>query len=242
MVVSSMQHHTHHQQQGPVPPHLQHSRPSSIVHQQHHSQTPAQQQQQPPPQSQHQGGYAYQGQNQTGSSQDHSLPYYAHPSPYSTPGATSGYTSAGKFFFFCPSWPSAKSSGSVLLTRRARYWRHDGCHNAETLPAHHLPHPPVELAGFGSVALGSRPAAKHVRTTSFAITPAVDVLWRPSTAILVDAGAGRTISLRAACATITPAHGLAARHDDVAHAAAAPYRSACPTALAAGDDGQPASR
>ena len=93
MVVSSMQHHTQ-QQQGPVPPHLQHSRPSSIVQQQHHSQTPAQQQQQPQ-QSPHSGTYTYPQQNQPNNSQDHALPYYAHPSPYSTPGATSGYTSAG---------------------------------------------------------------------------------------------------------------------------------------------------
>lgn len=92
MVVSSMQHHTH-QQQGPVPPHLQHSRPSSIVHQQHHSQTPAQQQQQ---QAQHSSAYSYPQQSQANNSQDH-LPYYAHPSPYSTPGATSGYTAAGEF-------------------------------------------------------------------------------------------------------------------------------------------------
>ncbi|KAK4157004.1 hypothetical protein C8A00DRAFT_12113 [Chaetomidium leptoderma] len=91
-----MQHHTHHQQQGPAPPHLQHSRPSSVVHQQHHSQTPAQQhpQHQQPPQSQHSGAYTYPQQNQASNSQDHGLPYYAHPSPYSTPGATSGYTSA----------------------------------------------------------------------------------------------------------------------------------------------------
>ncbi|KAK3954007.1 hypothetical protein QBC32DRAFT_208842 [Pseudoneurospora amorphoporcata] len=91
MVVSSMQHHPHHQQQGPVPPHLQHSRPSSIVHQQHHNQAP----QQPP---QHQSAYSsghsvYQQPPQANNTQDH-LPYYPHPSPYSTPGATSGYTSA----------------------------------------------------------------------------------------------------------------------------------------------------
>ncbi|KAK4192549.1 hypothetical protein QBC35DRAFT_469885 [Podospora australis] len=94
MVVSSMQHHTHHQQQGPVPPHLQHSRPSSI-HQQHHSQTPAQQQQQQSHSSAYSSGHSvYQQQAQASSAQDHSLPYYAHASPYSTPGATSGYTSA----------------------------------------------------------------------------------------------------------------------------------------------------
>ncbi|KAK4168682.1 hypothetical protein QBC43DRAFT_341356 [Cladorrhinum sp. PSN259] len=96
-----MQHHTHHQQQGPVPPHLQHSRPSSIVHQQHHSQPPAQhhqQQQQQPHSSGYSSGHSvYPQQPQGTSAQDHSLSYYAqqtHPSPYSTPGATSGYTSA----------------------------------------------------------------------------------------------------------------------------------------------------
>ncbi|KAL2149797.1 hypothetical protein VTH82DRAFT_7473 [Thermothelomyces myriococcoides] len=93
MVVSSMQHHTH-QQQGPVAPHLQHSRPSSVVHQQHHTQPTAQQQQQQQ-QPQHSGAYAYPQQSQGSNTQDHGLPsYYAHPSPYSTPGGTSGYTSA----------------------------------------------------------------------------------------------------------------------------------------------------
>jgi len=106
MVVSSMQHHTHHQQQGPVPPHLQHSRPPSIVHQ-HHSQAPPQQhhqQQQQPHSSGYSSGHSvYPQQPQGTSAQDHSLPYYTqqtHPSPYSTPGATSGYTSAGKQSFF----------------------------------------------------------------------------------------------------------------------------------------------
>ncbi|KAI0169789.1 hypothetical protein GGR52DRAFT_551523 [Hypoxylon sp. FL1284] len=95
MVVSSMQHHPHHSQ-GPAPPqHLQHPRPSSIVHQQHH--------QAPPPQSQHPSAYssthsiqpAYQsaGHASAQHAQD-GLPYYAHQSPYSTPGQTSGYTSA----------------------------------------------------------------------------------------------------------------------------------------------------
>ncbi|KAI0897353.1 hypothetical protein F4806DRAFT_495026 [Annulohypoxylon nitens] len=95
MVVSSMQHHPHHSQ-GPAPPqHLQHTRPSSIVHPPHH--------QAPPQQSQHPSAYssthsiqpAYQ---QTGhvpaAQQAQELPYYAHQSAYSTPGTTSGYTSA----------------------------------------------------------------------------------------------------------------------------------------------------
>ncbi|KAI1648212.1 uncharacterized protein F4817DRAFT_76871 [Daldinia loculata] len=96
MVVSSMQHHPHHSQ-GPAPPqHLQHPRPSSIVHQQHH-QAP---QQQP---SQHPSAYssthsiqpAYQQTGHAPSAQHaQDLPYYAHQSPYSTPGTTSGYTSA----------------------------------------------------------------------------------------------------------------------------------------------------
>ncbi|KAK9414285.1 putative Ribosomal protein L24E [Seiridium unicorne] len=91
MVVASMQHHPHHSQ-GPAPPqHLQHPRPSSIVHQQHH--------QAPPPQSQHPSAYSsYQPAGQTqGSHNAHAqdgLPYYAHPSPYSTPGTTSGYPAA----------------------------------------------------------------------------------------------------------------------------------------------------
>ncbi|KAI1631033.1 hypothetical protein F4809DRAFT_654340 [Biscogniauxia mediterranea] len=95
MVVSSMQHHPHHSQ-GPAPPqHLQHPRPSSIVHQQHH--------QAPPPPSQHPTAYssthpiqpAYQPAGHAPSAQHaQDLPYYTHQSPYSTPGTTSGYTSA----------------------------------------------------------------------------------------------------------------------------------------------------
>ncbi|KAH9895435.1 hypothetical protein F4778DRAFT_783791 [Xylariomycetidae sp. FL2044] len=94
MGVSSMQHHPHHSQ-GPAPPHhIQHPRPSSIV-QQHH--------QAPPPQSQHPSAYssshpiqpAYQSGGHAQSAQHgQDLPYYAHQSPYSTPGTTSGYTSA----------------------------------------------------------------------------------------------------------------------------------------------------
>ncbi|KAI1080187.1 hypothetical protein F5B20DRAFT_580583 [Whalleya microplaca] len=90
-----MQHHPHHSQ-GPAPPqHLQHPRPSSIVHQQHH--------QAPPQQSQHASAYssthsiqpAYQATGHAPSAQHaQDLPYYAHQSPYSTPGTTSGYTSA----------------------------------------------------------------------------------------------------------------------------------------------------
>ncbi|OAA72135.1 hypothetical protein ISF_01208 [Cordyceps fumosorosea ARSEF 2679] len=97
MGLLSMQHPPHQQQQGPSPTqHLHHSRPPSIVHQQHPSQAHQQQQ------SSHHSAYhppsqslpsAYQQGNQTGSTQDN-LNYYNHPSPYSTPGATSGYTSA----------------------------------------------------------------------------------------------------------------------------------------------------
>ncbi|KAH6894160.1 hypothetical protein B0T10DRAFT_240435 [Thelonectria olida] len=94
MGLLSMQHHPQHQQQGPPPPQHLHSRPPSIVHQQHQPQAP------PPPQ-QHQGAYssshslsqAYQPSTQTTGNQEN-LNYYNHPSPYSTPGATSGYTSA----------------------------------------------------------------------------------------------------------------------------------------------------
>ncbi|KAK3392949.1 hypothetical protein B0H63DRAFT_443234 [Podospora didyma] len=93
MVTVSQKNPAPHHQQGPVPPHLQHSRPSSIVHQQHHSQAPPQQQHSSAYSSGH-SVYQQQQQSQAASAQDHNLPYYAHPSPYSTPGATSGYTSA----------------------------------------------------------------------------------------------------------------------------------------------------
>ncbi|RYO74042.1 hypothetical protein DL764_011002 [Monosporascus ibericus] len=93
-MVVSMQHHPHHPQ-GPAPSqHLQHPRPSSIVHQQHH--------QAPPPQSQHPSAYSsthsiqpgYQATGHAPSAQHtQDIPYY-HQSPYSTPGTTSGYTSA----------------------------------------------------------------------------------------------------------------------------------------------------
>ncbi|TLD06927.1 hypothetical protein PgNI_10703 [Pyricularia grisea] len=86
-------HHPHHpQQQGQAPSHIQpHPRPSSIV-QQHHPHAP-------PQQPQHSSAYSSyqhnQQQNQTsGGQHTQDLGYYAHQSPYSTPGATSGYTSA----------------------------------------------------------------------------------------------------------------------------------------------------
>lgn len=93
MVVTSMQHHTH--SQGPTAPHLpQHSRPS--IHQQHH--------QAPSAQSQHASAYSshsiqpYQASSHSANTQhNQEIPYYAHQSPYSTPGTTSGYTSAGKY-------------------------------------------------------------------------------------------------------------------------------------------------
>jgi hypothetical protein len=97
MVVSSMQHHPHHSQ-GPAPPqHLQqHPRPSSIV--QHHHQAPSAQPQHPPAYSSH-SIQPYQGSSHSASAQhSQDIPYYAHQSPYSTPGTTSGYTSAGKSF------------------------------------------------------------------------------------------------------------------------------------------------
>lgn len=99
MGLLSMQHHPHHQQQGPSPSqHLQHSRPPSIVHQQHHAQAPAPQQHQSAYSSGHSLQAYQQAASQATSNQDN-LNYYNHPSPYSTPGATSGYTSAGKNFF-----------------------------------------------------------------------------------------------------------------------------------------------
>ncbi|PHH69723.1 hypothetical protein CDD82_7552 [Ophiocordyceps australis] len=102
-----MQNHPPHQQQGPLPSqHLHQPRPPSIVHQ-HHSQSQAShhQQHQPRPQAQaqaqHQGPYssthslsqAYQTGSHSANPPDN-LGYYNHPSPYSTPGANSGYTSA----------------------------------------------------------------------------------------------------------------------------------------------------
>jgi len=237
MVVSSMQHHTHHQQQGPVPPHLQHSRPSSVVHQ-HHSQAPAQQQQQQP---QHSSAYSYPQQNQASNSQDHGLPYYAHPSPYSTPGATSGYTSAGEFFFSLDLWDLALLEFAIpnqpKLTRVRRHRRHDGCHHAETLSTNLVSHPAVELAGFGCVPVGPRSTEGHVRAASVAITPAVDVLWRAPATVLVDSGAGRPVAVRTARSTIPSVYGLAAGHDDVAHASPASHQPACAAALAVGHDG-----
>ncbi|KAI8632929.1 hypothetical protein F5Y19DRAFT_472110 [Xylariaceae sp. FL1651] len=89
-----MQHHPHHSQ-GPAPPqHLQqHPRPSSIVHQQHH-QAPSAQPQHPSAYSSH-SIQPYQASSHSASAQHtQDLPYYAHQSPYSTPGTTSGYTSA----------------------------------------------------------------------------------------------------------------------------------------------------
>ncbi|KAI6088460.1 hypothetical protein F4821DRAFT_257959 [Hypoxylon rubiginosum] len=90
-----MQHHPHHSQ-GPAPSqHLQHTRPSSIVHQQHH-QAPQQQSQHPSYSSTHSIQPAYQQTGHAPAAQhaQEGLPYYAHQSPYSTPGTTSGYTSA----------------------------------------------------------------------------------------------------------------------------------------------------
>jgi len=116
MVVSYMQHHPHHhQQQGQAPSHIQqqHPRSSSIVHQ-HHPQGPAQQ-------TQHSTAYpsshsippVYPQQAQ-GSNAQHAqeLPYYTHPSPYSTPGATGGYTSAGEFLE--PLQPRAREAPDPL--------------------------------------------------------------------------------------------------------------------------------
>lgn len=80
-------------QQGPPTAAQHYPRPPSIVHQHHHAQAP------PPQQQQHSSAYppshhVYQQQQQH---HHHQEPYYAQQSPYSTPGATSGYTSAGTF-------------------------------------------------------------------------------------------------------------------------------------------------
>lgn len=93
----SQQHQPHHAQ-GPPPQQLPHQRPSSVVHQQ--QQPPA------PQQQQHSGAYQpthglpqQYAQNGTGQVSQHpqDVPYYTHPSPYSTPSATGTYTSAGEF-------------------------------------------------------------------------------------------------------------------------------------------------
>lgn len=92
----SMQHHPHNpQQQGQAASHIQpHPRPSSIV-QQHHPHAP-------PQQPQHSSPYSYQHQHPqqpaqtSGAQHAQDIPYYTQQSPYSTPGATSGYTSAGE--------------------------------------------------------------------------------------------------------------------------------------------------
>ncbi|KAH8908077.1 hypothetical protein BR93DRAFT_593260 [Coniochaeta sp. PMI_546] len=88
-----MQHHSHHPQHQPGqgPPHHLH-RPSSIVHQQQHHPQAQSQQQHPGYPSSHP---VYQEQSQVGSAQHGSqLPYYAQSSSYSTPGASSAYTTS----------------------------------------------------------------------------------------------------------------------------------------------------
>ncbi|KAI1183522.1 hypothetical protein F5B17DRAFT_122123 [Nemania serpens] len=92
MVVASLQHHPH--SQGPAAPqhHPQHSRPS-IVHQQHH-QAPSAQSQHPSTYSSHSIQPYQASSHSTNAQHTQDLPYYAHQSPYSTPGTTSGYTSA----------------------------------------------------------------------------------------------------------------------------------------------------
>ncbi|KAI1431003.1 hypothetical protein GGR50DRAFT_690066 [Xylaria sp. CBS 124048] len=86
------QHHPHHSQGTATSQHLQqHNRPTSIV--QHHQSSAAQ--------SQHPAAYSshsiqpYQPPSHSGNAQHtQDLPYYAHQSPYSSAGTTSGYTSA----------------------------------------------------------------------------------------------------------------------------------------------------
>ncbi|ROT35360.1 hypothetical protein SODALDRAFT_63409 [Sodiomyces alkalinus F11] len=100
-----LQHPPHHQQ-GPAPhqhlqrqshPQHQHPRSSSIGHPQHHSQQPSQSQNPPAYTQGHSITSPYSqpaAQANAAQSAQDGLPYYTHPSPYSTPGATSGYTSA----------------------------------------------------------------------------------------------------------------------------------------------------
>lgn len=157
MGLLSMQHQPQHQQQGHTPSqqHLHNSRPSSVV-QQH--QAHAQPQQPPSAYSATSHGLApsYQHGSQTSSSNQENIPYYNHQSPYSTPGAASGYTSAGMTAPFRVTWAVLETrqknktcQGDAMLTFMARNLRDDGRRsNTETapLPAHVVSHTAVQLA------------------------------------------------------------------------------------------------
>ncbi|KAJ2892911.1 uncharacterized protein MKZ38_009216 [Zalerion maritima] len=107
MVLARMQHLPHHSQPGPAQAQQQHQpqqqhqhiqqhpRPSSIVHQHYPQASPSQQQHPSAYSSTHSNHPVYQPAPQAQTAQPSEVAqYYAHQSPYSTPGATSGYTSA----------------------------------------------------------------------------------------------------------------------------------------------------
>lgn len=240
MVVSSMQHHPHHSQ-GPAPPqHLQHTRPSSIVHPPHH--------QAPPQQSQHPSAYssthsiqpAYQ---QTGhvpaAQQAQELPYYAHQSAYSTPGTTSGYTSAGKF-------PQSRRArlvfgGQCVSLYAARHLRHDGRSpdKPKPLPSDAALYASIQLSSFYRVAIWSRPAPKCLPTDITTSAP-IDVLWRATTSISVSTTAD-SLPVPVARSAIASVYGVAAEHDDVSYGTAAPDDPAREPTRATRYDGKPAT-
>lgn len=147
MGLFSMQHHPH-QQQGPAPSqHLQHSRPSSIV-QQHAQATHPQQHAAAAYNSPHTISPVYQA---SGAHNQSEVPYYGQPSPYSTPGATSGYPSAGKSHSRVEAHPRCFS---VMLMEMPRHLRDDGrSANAEaSVSSNVIPHTTVQLAANSSFA------------------------------------------------------------------------------------------
>lgn len=145
-----MQHHPH--SQGPTASqhHPQHSRPS-IVHQQHH-QAPSAQSQHPSAYSSHSIQPYQASSHSTNGQHTQDLPYYAQQSPYSTPGTTSGYTSAGE------------SSTRRVLTRQHffnssglhqyRYIRYDGCSPDSPTISTHLSYAAVKFSRLSRIILG----------------------------------------------------------------------------------------
>src|SRR5437868_7058649 len=113
----------------------------------------------------------------------------------------------------------------------SRNRRDDGRNHVQTaLPSHVLPYAPVELACVGSIALRTRSTEEHVWAASFAITSAVNVLWRASTdPKLLHARASRAVRVRptrptratrsarsARAADLAPVDDSPEQHDDVA--------------------------
>ncbi len=210
MVVSYIQHHPHHHQQGQPPHHIQqHSRPPSIVHQQqHHPPGPQQQAQHPTAYpSSHNIAPVYQQQTQQNSGQHtQEIPYYPHPSPYSTPGATGGYTSAGESF------PVPAGGESRQADRSSRHFRDDDRNDAETtIPANVVPYAAVKFASLGGFSVGTRSARQHLWTAGIADAPAADVLW--TTTVRVDAPASSPFPIWPAYFAIPPTPNITAQHD-----------------------------